>query len=371
MSRKKKNELTDEIETVEVKIEESQGEEKVETAEGGLSTRDAFEVAIQALKDKTNASDGRMPDKFLEKDEEDAEDVETKPITENDSHKETLQPPSEWTKEEKEDFLLMSPKAQEASLRLHNSRQKTVYEIRKAKEELAPYKQLAESADPFIRTLGVKEPREVALNKALRLWYELENAKNPEVVAAVLRAKGIELPEGFLEKNSQDDQNSPVLQKLNEIESRFKQQEISRVAEFFAHEMNNFCSKTNAAGKPLYPDLNESKLGQMLASGVGTLCSGRTPESQKFIASVRERIPELSWDRLIHEAYIDLGGRVDDSKQDPRPDSHSTQKHIALAKRAASSKPGGGATNSSSGPVKLYSNTRDALSAAQRLLTQE
>lgn len=345
---------------VEGKSTEENKDTKVQEAEG-LSRRDALEVAIETHKEADAA-----PKK---------EEVEagTAPVKESrkgdNANLSPLRPPSEFTKEEAEDFNNSPRKAQEAALRLHKSRSSTLEEIKREKAEVKQYKELAGLIDPYLKAVGVKKPTEVALKEALGMWQEF-NVEDPRQVrlaaAAYLEARGIsapkELTEQGEEKNNSLDENSPLHKRIKQLEDdKAKENEVREVSPLI-ESFNAFQQITNAAGAPKYPDVDNSEDGLRLASNIGSLVLGKTEFSKQFIARVKNRIPDLTYHQLIEEAYKWEGGQVDDSTA---TGTQTTQKHIAQSNRAAASKPGrGNPSVGSTAPVKKYSTRREAAAAA-------
>lgn len=351
----------------------------------GLSNRDALEVAIAAVKDKEEnerkdttsnkssiaADDGRT----------DASSSEVNESSDASAQTETpsLAPPSEFSKEEKEDFYASSKKAQEAILRLHNKRQRVFSEIQrdkalvsKEKEELKSLKDLSSAMEPYLRAVGVKKPTEVALKEALGMWKEFNDGDPREAAAAYLEAKGIEVPRELLNgKRAEADPEKAALQtRLSQVENVIAANQAQVATQVLGSAWSRFEADKNAAGKPKFPSiLGESEEAIRMASNIGSLVRGDTPLSRQFIALARERIPGLDYHGLLTEAYRYLGGQVDDSSQTTR--SQDSQKHIVNAGRAASSKPGRGAAVESSGTVKKYKTNREALQAAMQQLNEE
>ncbi len=339
--------------------EKSTEESKTE----GLSRRDALEVAIEATKDTS---------------EEDAPgaSVET---TEEEVAPDALQAPSEWSKEEKEDFQNSSRKAQEAALRLHSKRQSLFSEVQrdralvnKEKEELRSLRDLSSAMEPYLKAVGVKKPTEVALKEALGMWKEFNEGDPREAAAAYLEAKGVEVPQGLVnqERKETTTKNTDLQNRLSQLENVISAGQAQAVSQILGNAWNLFETEKNAAGKPTFPDIaSDSDQAKRLAGSIGSLVSGKTDLSKQFIALARERIPNLDYRGLLKEAYRYLGGKVDDSSQSSR--SQDSQKHLVNTGRASLSKPGRGAAIESSGDVKKFKTRREAIAAAYQQLKEE
>lgn len=139
--------------------------EGTETTEK-LSRRDALEVAIIAHKEPEKDAGERPVQESV------GSDVE-RGSEKDGAVSQQLEPPAEYTAEEKEDFKRLSKVGQEAQLRLDKSRRRLFEEARaekeqarEAKREHQDAKALAESITPYLKAIGVKEPSEVALKKS-------------------------------------------------------------------------------------------------------------------------------------------------------------------------------------------------------------
>ncbi len=351
-------------------------ETEVQKAEG-LPLRDALEVALEANKPEGKAND----DGARKADDRSAGDkVQAKADTGRDIRSEVknegtpkkYEPPAEWNKEEKEDFTSLSPKQQEAALRLHTSRQSKLEEIKREAAELQWAKDLVKEVTPYLKTIGEKKSPHEALVMALKMHREFETTPDPKAAAAAyLKAKGIEVPEDFVEKreSSTDERITPLQERLNALESKAANEERSKFGAVLNQAWAEFSEAKNAAGGLRYPDTNESESGLRLASNIGSLVGGQTEISKQFIANVRARIPDLTYPKLIEEAYRFYGGKVVEAEAPTR--TQDAQKHIAKSSRAASSRPGSGSTTTSSGPVKKYKTYREAAEAALAELKQE
>lgn len=305
--------------------EEIPVEEVIEKDDKGLSLRDALNVAVTAATH-----------------EEPTEEVkEEKPVVEEKKEEPALNAPAEWSEEEKQDFYSSSRKQQEASLRLHKSRNSKLEEIKEAAREYNHVKQLNESINPFIKAMGLKERPDVALQKAVQLWKEFEYAEDPRKAAAeYLKAKGVTPPKEWTEvkeANPLEDKIRTIQEKQDALLNRIAEEERRVVESNLINNWSSFEATKNANGTFKYPDL-KSESGPQLAGQVGSLVNGVTPLSKQFIEVTQKRIPNLDYNRLLEEAYKYLGGKIDDT---PARSQQSAKNHITKAKRAASSKPGG------------------------------
>ena len=337
-----------------------------------LSRRDALQVAIAATKDEKPGSDlNPVPERKIKSSP--LEKTETTSST--SSEEKPLEAPAEFSPEEKEDFKLLSRKGQEAQLRLHNSGKKRIAEIKKATEEhdkkLAArqsFEKLEPGLNMFLKAHGINMPAEVALTRALEMWKEFnvpagDEAGAKAAVAAYLQARKIPVPKELLNGAAAPaarSENDPLQKKVDELSSKVERDELQQRGMFFANVWNTFESEKNASGKLKYPVDWETEKGQELARDIGSLVGGQTSLSRDFIAKCQKRIPNLTYLRLFHEAYVYCGGEVDESAA---PRTQDTQKHVRQSAAAASSRPGG--TGSSDvGAVKKYKTRREALAAA-------
>lgn len=277
-------------------------------------------------------------------------------------------PPAEWNKEEKDDFLQLSEKQQQAVMRIHKSRNSKLEELKKATQEYNDAKSLAQTLTPYIKSIGVKEPTETALKKALQMWREFEEGDPREKAAAYLKVKGVPVPNELLVTPTQDDEKIiPLQNELNNIKQRIAQEDYARAAANLQQTWASFEQEKNAGGKSKYPDLDDSEKGISLAANIGSLVNGETDLSRQFIANVQSRIPDLTSNKLLAEAYKYCGGRIDETDT---PRTQDTQKHILKARRASASVPGRGAQTRTD-VVKKYKTTREALEAAVRNLNSD
>lgn len=365
-----------------VKAEEAAPVEKVEKAEK-LSTRDALEVAIAGTKTEKELQDENKGSsregshrKTREKAGKEADEHRTDAATggSGESAKEPgLQPPAEYTPEEKADFLGLSRKGQEAQLRLDKSRKAKLHEITTANEEYKPYRQLADSLTPYLKAHGIKESSEVAIKKALTMWQEFETGDPRQAAAEYLRAKGIEPPKELLQGKEADDgfaeKINPLQNDIKELKNRQAQNDIQAATVVFQKAWTEFELEKNAAGKNKFPDVDgNTESGLKMASSIGSLVSGQSVLSKQFIANAKSRIPDLTLPRLYQEAYRYLGGRVDDSEA---PRSQDSQQHIVQSRRAASSVPGKSVAPINNGIVKKFKSRKEATAAALEQLREQ
>ncbi len=344
--------IAEEVETVEVvEVKDSTEEDK------GLSLRDALEVAV-------TASNHEEPAQEKEKVEKQEAPKKEEPAPYN--------APSEWNKEEQEDFNQSSRKQQEAALRLHKSRVSKLEEIKKATEEYKYVRSIADSITPVLKAMGMKDSPEVIMQKSAALWKEFEYAEDPKRAAAnYLRAKGIEPPaelENSAEPISEYDRKLSALQEeLNAVKARSVQEDRTKVETNLVQAWNSFEQTKNASGAIKYPDLvNES--GPSIAAKIGSLVSGVTPLSKQFVAEVSSRVPNLTYGKLLEEAYRFYGGRIDNTEA---PRTQPAQNHVIKAKRAAASIPGRVGTLNANGTKKTFLSYRDAAKAALEELNSD
>lgn len=363
----------------------------------GLSRRDALEVALEAHKEPGRDAAGRFigeekkSEKLLrgtdkgKKGTGNAVEKEAQPsgdgsATSNDkpsadpaqSQLPALQPPAEWSAEEKADFAASSRKAQEAALRLHHSRMGILEDIKRAKAENASLKELADSMGPYLRAVGVDQPSEVALKKALKMWREFEDGDPRAAAAAYLRAKKVAVPkeleaaaEGDGSAKVPDSQISALQTEVNNLKQEREQEKRSATAAVLQQEWGTFESSKNGAGASKYPDINNTDAGLKLSRNIGSLVCGTTELSKQFIANVKDRIPDLTYGKLLEEAYRYLGGRVDDSQATRTQESPEEKKrHLVQSSRAAASVPGRGVGFAGGSAVKKFATRREALAYA-------
>lgn len=343
-----------------------------------LSLRDALEVAIKTHEDAPkDASKDELSTKPVEKtlatDRTRAPRAEKK--TSEPAQKIEYTPPAEYSKEEAEDFKRLPPEAQKAALRLHTSRNRTIEQIRREaaavnqeKEQLKWARDVVKELEPYLKTNGRGErgPAHAEIVKALKLVNEFD-ADPKATAAAILRAKGVEVPEALVEKSE------PVSKEIRALQSEIEALKLDRVKEVQEKTTNvalsawtAFDSEKNAAGEKKYPDINETESGLKLARQIGSLVFDDTPLAKQFVASVQSRIPNLTYERLIQEAYKYFGGTVNDAPASSPTRTASDKQHLARSSRAASSVPGrsSATTSSNSSGVKKYKTTREAAAAA-------
>jgi len=350
-------------------------ESEVEKAEG-LSLREALEVAVEATKPEEKAKDdtaGKARDHSERDATTSAADTsgEVPSSVKSAPAVKKYEPPAEWRQDEKEDFLASSPKQQEAALRLHSSRQSKLEEIKRESAELQWAKDLVKEVTPYLKTIGEKKSPHEALVMALKMHREFETAPDPKAAAAAyLKAKGVEVPADFVAKkdSSIEEALSPLHEKIQTLESKIAEEDRAKFGAVLNQAWQSFSEAKNAAGTPRYPDADDSESGLRLASNIGSLVGGVTEVSKQFIANARARIPDLTYPRLIEEAYRFCGGKVDETQA---PTRTQDAQHIARSNRAAASRPGTGASVQSNSTPKKFKSRREALEAAYRELTQD
>lgn len=370
---------------------EEQTQKKEENIEDkGLSMRDALEVSLIALNEEAKPNgtpESKEPEQSTPEPEQNAAVSEEQgdDALSSDTDKEEpggLTPPSEYSKEEKADFMQLSRKGQEAQLRLDKSRRRLFEEakaekeaVKKAKAEYEGLKTLSDSLTPYLKALGAKESTEVALKKALTVWHDLEYGDPNSNAAAYLKAKGqavpkelLATPNGAIPDKVFQEKINPLQQQLNQVTDKLAKAERSQQASLKLSVFDALRQEKNGAGKPKYPGLHdESEDGLRFLRKIGSLVYDETPISRDFIAGMRAINPNITYDGLIREAYRLTGGKVDDSEA---PKTQETQKHIVRSRIAASSQPGRG-TNPARNTVKKYKTYREAAAAALAELNQE
>ena len=346
-------------------------EGKVEEA-SGLSLRDALEVAIEAQKpDESGAKEtDKGSSSTLSKDNGGSvTQSEQVPVSKDaDKSLPKLEAPAEYTADERADFLQLSRKGQEAQLRLDKSRRSRVEEIKAASREFQEAKQLAETLNPYVKAMGIKEPTEVALKKAIKMWDEFERGNPKHMAAAYLRAKGLAVPKDLLEELGDtpqfEEKLKPLQTELDAIKQELAQARNQQAGALLQNVWSEFEQTKNAGGAAKYPDIGNTESGLKLAANIGSLVRGDTELSRQFIANVQARVPNLTYPALLEEAYRYCGGRIGD----PGPETTKTQnakEHIARAQRASASVPGRGtATDNKIGSTKKFKSYREAAAAA-------
>jgi len=361
---------------VERNIDENKPEQENESS--GMSLREALETAIEVNKDDGSDPGVESPDRAVSGDPEPGTDTGGDGASVAASAEEsTLQPPAEFTADEKADFLQLTRKQQEAQLRLHRSRLSRLEEIKaeaarlsQAKTEYEHVKDLAKKLEPYIKARGHKETAEIAMQKAVALYLETVNDPKKSA-AAILRARGLPVPKDLLDQPDEiDPKISPLQEKINALESRLAQQDhkeaVQRQQEQAAalHQVwSAFEQSKNGAGAFRFPDIRPEagEAGLSLASKIGSLVGGQTPLSQQFIATVQQKDPNATYETLLTEAYRFLGGRIHDAEPSK---TRNPQQHLVRSNRAAASVPGRGVAQQS-GIVKKYKTYREALEAAK------
>lgn len=355
-------------------VSESEAPQEQPTESANLTLREALEAAIEVNKDDTDGSkaDGGGDRPLAGKAEAGSDAGGNNPTLPADKEAEPLQPPAEYSKEEREDFLNSTRKQQEAALRLHRSRQSRLQELKEAAEtarkeraETDHVKRIADEIEPFVRALGIKEKPAVAIQKAVALWKQFEEGDPKAAAAAYLRAKGLPVPRELVSQQQEDPIESKVKPLQEEID-RLKQKEAQKEAHghitALAREFNSFGQALNAAGKPRYPSIQGDE-GNALSSRIGALVTGTDPFAQQFRQRILASKPDATLNDLFEAAYRWEGGHIDDSPAPTNP--QSPQQHLLRSNRAASSVPGRGAPSSSSGVVRKFKTYREALEAAK------
>lgn len=347
-------EIRTEIESEREQVVEDPNEKK-----GELSRRDALEVAMELhnLKEK-----GEKPKEEVAAPAK----VESKQTPQAEEPKK-LKAPAQWTKEEQADFEALTPKQQEAHMRLYNSAMNKFSELRQKGDEVKWATDLAKELTPFLKSRGDKNPVQ-SISAALKFTNQFGGPDATEAdkracVAAYLRANGMEVPKDFVAEGDTtkvDEKISPLQKDVNDIKQELSQRKASESAAVMHQVWTTFEATKNAAGTARYPDINETETGLKLSSYIGNLVRGDTELSKQFIASVTARIPNLTPHQLLEEAYKFGGGRIDDTQSTAR--AQDPQKHLQQSKRAASSVPGRGVSQNGSPPRKM--SRRDAIAQA-------
>lgn len=368
---------------------ESPSEGAAEENTKGLSLRDALEVALEASKSpEKEGSDAekRSPERVDSAPEKTRDEGSSKvsrkaarsPRAPDDSK--PLEAPAEWDAEDKELFAKSSKEQQVAALKLHQKRNATREEIQRAQEavkreaaELQWVKDIEREVTPFLKVRGDKAPTHQQIINALKLVNELD--RDPTgTVAAILQARGKQVPAELLEKHSDsgiDEKIAPLQKEVEYLRMKAAQEEQQRLTGALRQSWATFESEKNAAGEVKYPDIigNDDK-ALKLAGNIGLLCGGQTELSKQFIALTKARIPDLTLPRLYEEAYRYYGGRVVDAS-DTKPSTQKNQEHLAISQRAAASKPSRVVPSSPGGTVKKYKTYREAAEAALRELNSD
>lgn len=339
--------------------------EAAESKTDNLSRRDALEVAIEV---------SRPLEEIIAEDEKQIkkspmDDIKAKEVEPKKQELPELTPPAEFDEQEKADFKQSPRKAQEAALRLHKSRMKTLGQIQAGFKEVNEYKELAKTLTPFMKSVGMNLPTEVAIKKALMHWNDVENGDPRKVAARILQAKGLKVPQELLEDDGGSQFESkitPLQEKINSLESKITQAETAQVVSRMQSAWSQFENEKNAIGERKYPDITDSESGLALASRIGSLVGGTTDLSRQFIANVQARNPDANMQDLIREAYKFHGGRINEAVHQTGTQAAADNTQIIRAKRASVSQPGRAASASSSanGDGKKYKTYREAVAAA-------
>lgn len=357
---------------------------EVTTDEPKLTRREALEVGSNLVEmDKPEVA--RAPDGTFAPRETNvqAKGGAQKAPTENISAT-TLQPPAEYTKEEKEDFLALDRKGQERDLRLYGKNQnlraegqRLINESKNKEKELSWATNLATQVQDHMRSKGGKAATQEDLLNALEAVNAIAGANNASSVLEVmkLKVKGFkvspELEAAIAGQNKSE--VSPELKALQEemkgIKDERQREKIAQDAATLNKEYISFEAEKNGAGQPRFPDLAVNTADSArLASQIGSLVNGQTALSQQFIADCQARIPGLTYQQLLREAYLIRGGKIAEAEA-PKPED--PKKHLIRSNRAASSVPGRGLNGVAvTGIVKKVSR-REALERAAAELEGE
>lgn len=365
LENESKVESTNPVETTEsVEIEKPVQEVETDKPEK-LSVREALEKGLsESRKDEPKGK------RIVEKDQLDLGPKKPNKFDKSNEPIKAYEPPAQWTKEEKEDFKVLSPKQQEATLRLINSRKSEIETIRLGREEVAREreelkwaKDLAAEVTPFLKANGRAEDGNVAqtIIKAVKAVRELDTGDPLVNAVSYLRAKGKDVPEELLEAIAARAEGgekyiAPQIQSLQndlkDVKSKLEHRERLESVAPLVQAFDAFSAEKNALGGRRFPDLDESEKGSKISTEMGSLLNGQTELSKQFLANAQNRIPNLTYSKLLEEAYKWCGGTVDDNaKQSSKPED--LKKHIKQSNRAASSVPGrGNRASTLSGPVK-------------------
>jgi len=334
--------------------EEKNTESSTEESTEGMSLRESLEAAVEQVSGEAEtAKEAPAP---------------AEPPPDAKPEEPPLQAPSEYTPEEKADFAQLSRKQQEASLRLHKSSRSRLEELKTAAQRYKHLEKLAEDVNPYLQSIGVKEQSTVAIQKAVKLWKQMNEGDPKAQAAAYLRARGVEPPSEWNEKPSAKTaaeippEIAARLSAVDQLIYKQQQQEFEGARQTLQTVFSSFEAEKNAAGNPKYPDLDTSEAGLALASNIGTLVFGAGELSKQFTANVRARIPNCTPQRMLEEAYKWYGGRVDESAATTK--SQSTQSHLIQSKRAAAPVPGRSSVSARGDNVKRFKTYREAAAAA-------
>lgn len=324
----------------------------------GLSLRDAAEVALAASKtDAELAKENRA--KALAEVAQGTEQPE-------------LHPPHDFNAKEIADFRALSRIGQEAQIRLYESRKAKTAEfaregqrLKEEREKLAPYQEIATNLTPFIQAMGTDMSSPVAIQKALAAWQKFEKDAGPEAAAEYLEAKGHKDLANEIRNRAPktstpqaDDPKISSLQKdLDTVKNSLAARDQAEVHRLVNAEFNAFESEKNAASGSKYPDIiGDGEQAQRLRSQIAHLTLGNNPASVAFIQGCKDRIPGLTFQNLLREAYRFYGGKVDESDAKPQ--------NIKNHQRANAIQPGRGAQNGVRREAKQFDSLRDAAQAA-------
>lgn len=342
--------------------EEKVNEQVIEQAEAPkLSLEDSLEVGIAAVDvDKVDSVTEETPTNVVESGSEQAATGQEQ--AKNDLP--VLQPPAEWTKEEKEDFALLSKKSQEAALRIHNNRTAKLEEIKREKEEAKREKQeldwlknIATQVNTAAKTRGEQGIDTDTLYKAVKFYNET-NANPQQAFRAVLEAKGLKVPQELLEvqenKSASDPNISALQSEIKALKDRQAQEDVLRAQAVIAESWQHFERQKNAAGSPKYVDvLGNSEAALKLQSQIVSLVCGDSPLSKQIAEIVKARNPEATYLDAYDYVYRMYGGQVDESStpktQEPQ------QQHIQRSNRASASVPGRGGSGANGSAPKKFS----------------
>lgn len=351
------------IEQRHAEVLDNNADVKVEEAQK-LSLRDALEVGIEATKKPENSEISKHQVQRVAKDDKQpkASDVKSNNIAKEPVRK--FEAPGEWSTEEREDFKALSPKQQEATLRLYKGRLNKLEEIKREAADLQWAKDLVKEVTPFVKVRGDKAPTHQQIINALKMVNEVD-ADTKGAVASILRAKGLEVPKDLLTSDGGANDVAlkqaiaPLQSELNAIKMKQAQEEAQRTQSLLSSAWQAFESEKNASGSAKYPDLQNDS-GLSLASNIGSLVNGVSDLSKQFIANVQSRKPNATFTTILEEAYRYCGGKVEDSPAK----TQTTQMQLIKSNRAAASVPGRGVAPGNTGQPKKYKTYREAAAAA-------
>jgi hypothetical protein len=320
-------------------------QERVEKV-ASMSRRESYEQARKDLEGKEPAAEKAAPQ---------AEEV---------------QAPGWMSKEEKEHYKSGNFKeVEKAYNRLATARgnearrlqeEKSVWE--KEKSESAPWKDISQKMKPYLearRKEGV--PDEQALLDALTLVDQIKNDPNG-AKATIDQLSGGRVEE-LENKNNLSNQEK---EELRSLQSEVKNLKLERERDlhekrssYYDDLFTRVTSKKTSSGDNLYPDLNNSQLGLVIAREIGTRIS-----NPSFVQTVLERYPDANDEKIVEEAYKEMGCRVSDEGGSPRT-LQDKSKHIIRSRIAAASTPGRSTSGIVAGKRKTLTR-REAYEAAKR-----